>query len=94
MTSTRSYRSARSVEAATRELKRWAGTQFDARMVDALISAVESRGWESNVEPSEEVVDPAVLVFRDHDDPGADIAGFGTPPYQRTAEYDLRAEVS
>jgi HD-GYP domain-containing protein (c-di-GMP phosphodiesterase class II) len=94
MTSTRSYRSARSVEAATRELKRWAGTQFDARMVDALISAVESRGWESNVEPSEEVVDPAVLVFRDHDDPGADIAAFGTPPYQRTAEYDLRAEVS
>jgi len=94
MTSTRSYRSARSVEAAMRELKRWAGTQFDARMVDALIAAVTSQGWESNVEPSDEVVDPAVLVFRDHDDPAAGIAAFGTPPYQRSAMYDVRAEVS
>jgi hypothetical protein len=63
-------------------------------MVDALVAAVESRGWESNVEPSEEVVDPAVLVFRDHDDPGGDIAAFGAPPYQRAAAYDVRAEVS
>jgi HD-GYP domain-containing protein (c-di-GMP phosphodiesterase class II) len=94
MTSTRSYRSARSVEAAMRELKRWAGTQFDTRMVDALVAAVTSQGWESHVEPSEEVVDPAVLVFRDHDDPAAGIAAFGTPPYQRSPMYDLRAEVS
>jgi HD superfamily phosphohydrolase YqeK len=99
MTSTRSYRSARSVEAAMLELKRWAGSQFDARMVDALIVAVEARGWETHVEPTDEVVDPAVLVFRDHDDPTSDptgdIAVLGQPPYQRMPLYDeARAEVS
>jgi putative nucleotidyltransferase with HDIG domain len=94
MTSTRSYRSARSVEAAMRELRRWAGSQFDARMVDALIGAVEARGWDTNVEPTDEVVDPAVLVLRDHDDPDADIAAFSQPQYRRSPVYDVRAEVS
>ena len=95
MTSTRSYRSARSVTAAINELKRWAGTQFDTRMVNALVAAVDARGWDANVEPTEEVIDPSVLVLRDHDDPGGDIAAFGSSPYQRSSYYDdVRAQVS
>lgn len=74
MTSTRSYRSARTVEAAVAELRRWAGTQFDAAMVDALIAAVEHHGWQPHVDVSDEVVDPAALVFVDHDDPSRDLA--------------------
>jgi HD-GYP domain-containing protein (c-di-GMP phosphodiesterase class II) len=42
MTSARSYRSALSHEAATRELKRCAGTQFDPEIVEALLRAVET----------------------------------------------------
>ncbi|MFD7920163.1 HD-GYP domain-containing protein [Streptomyces sp. NPDC059740] len=45
MTSTRSYRRARPVETALRELGDCAGTQFDARMVAALTSAVRREGW-------------------------------------------------
>ncbi|MFI6285356.1 HD-GYP domain-containing protein [Streptomyces sp. NPDC051018] len=44
MTSTRSYRRARPVEAALRELERCAGTQFDPRMVTALVRALEQYG--------------------------------------------------
>jgi HD superfamily phosphohydrolase YqeK len=90
MTSTRSYRSARSVAAAVLELKRWAGTQFDTVMVDALIAAVEARGWAAKVDPTEEVVDPTTLVFRDHDDPCRDVAA--APGYQ--PPYALQTEVS
>lgn len=45
MTSTRSYRPARSVSAASAELWRCAGTQFDPRMVRALTDAVARHGW-------------------------------------------------
>jgi putative nucleotidyltransferase with HDIG domain len=45
MTSTRSYRRARPVAAAVAELQRCAGTQFDARMVEALAGALEREGW-------------------------------------------------
>lgn len=45
MTSTRSYRRARPVAAAVAELKRCAGTQFDARMVEALADALDREGW-------------------------------------------------
>jgi putative nucleotidyltransferase with HDIG domain len=45
MTSTRSYRRARPVEAAVTELERCAGTQFDARMVAALVAVLEREGW-------------------------------------------------
>jgi len=75
MTSTRSYRSARTVDAAVAELRRWAGTQFDAAMVEALIVAVEQHGWQPRVDATDEVVDPAALVFVDHDDPSSDLAG-------------------
>jgi hypothetical protein len=87
MTSTRSYRGARSVDAAMRELKRWAGSQFDPRMVDALLLAVGVGGWEANVDATDEVVDPAMLVFRDHDDPSSDIAA--ALPYEN---YGLREQ--
>jgi hypothetical protein len=87
MTSTRSYRGARSVDAAMRELKRWSGSQFDPRMVDALFLAVGVGGWEANVDATDEVVDPAMLVFRDHDDPSSDIAA--ALPYET---YGLREQ--
>ncbi|MFF8915259.1 HD-GYP domain-containing protein [Streptomyces sp. NPDC015032] len=45
MTSTRSYRRGRPVPAALEELKRCAGTQFDPRMVWALVRALDRHGW-------------------------------------------------
>ncbi|MFL1377714.1 HD-GYP domain-containing protein [Nocardiopsis protaetiae] len=47
LTSTRSYRKAWSVEDAIVELRACAGTQFDPRMVEALVRAVEREGWET-----------------------------------------------
>ncbi len=44
MTSTRSYRRALSQETAFDELRKGAGTQFNAKCVDALIAAIEQRG--------------------------------------------------
>ncbi|MBB6173216.1 putative nucleotidyltransferase with HDIG domain [Nocardiopsis mwathae] len=69
MTSTRSYRKARSIGEAIAELRRCAGPQFDPRMVDALISAVARDGWEAPdaVEPPDD--DLAVVAQQDHDDP-------------------------
>jgi HD domain/MASE9 len=96
MTSTRSYRSARTVEAAIAELRKWAGTQFDPVLVEALIAAVEAHGWEPNIDATEELLDPAVLVF-DHDDPSTELAAaFGYQPSDPEPTYQttLRAEVS
>ncbi|MFF7363353.1 HD domain-containing phosphohydrolase [Streptomyces sp. NPDC008125] len=45
MTSNRSYRRGRPVEAAVEELLRCAGSQFDPRMVRALVRAVDRYGW-------------------------------------------------
>ncbi|PWV50105.1 MULTISPECIES: HD-GYP domain-containing protein [Nocardiopsis] len=47
LTSTRSYRKAWSVEDAIVELRRCAGSQFDPRMVEALVRAVTREGWET-----------------------------------------------
>ncbi|OKI15140.1 metal-dependent phosphohydrolase [Nocardiopsis sp. TSRI0078] len=47
LTSTRSYRKAWSVDDAIAELRACAGTQFDPRMVEALVRAVEREGWET-----------------------------------------------
>jgi putative nucleotidyltransferase with HDIG domain len=47
LTSTRSYRQAWSAEDAIAELRACAGTQFDPRMVEALVRAVEREGWET-----------------------------------------------
>ncbi|MGH3319994.1 MAG: HD-GYP domain-containing protein [Streptosporangiaceae bacterium] len=69
MTSTRSYRSARTVEEAIGELRRFAGKQFDSTMVGALVRAVAEQGWKTHqVRPgAAEAVLP--LPSHDHDDP-------------------------
>ncbi|GAA2952244.1 HD-GYP domain-containing protein [Streptomyces enissocaesilis] len=54
MTSTRSYRRARPVGTALRELDRCAGTQFDPLMVAALIRAVARHGWHHRVTSDEQ----------------------------------------
>ncbi|WP_344974911.1 HD-GYP domain-containing protein [Salinactinospora qingdaonensis] len=71
MTSTRSYRNARSVEEAFAELRRGSGPQFDPEMVDALIRAVGRDGWTTPdvVEPPDD--DVAEVAQQDHDDPSA-----------------------
>jgi hypothetical protein len=46
MTTTRSYRGARSIEDAVVELRRCKGSQFDPVMVEALIEAIEQHGWD------------------------------------------------
>ncbi|UYQ64302.1 HD-GYP domain-containing protein [Streptomyces peucetius] len=56
MTSTRSYRRARPVPVALAELRRCAGTQFDPRMVRALVRALERHGWQTSVTSDETAV--------------------------------------
>lgn len=68
MTSTRSYRRARSPQAAIAELRRHAGTQFDPTMVAALVHAVDRHGWQP-YEPAPPTDLPAGHVGFDHDDP-------------------------
>ena len=51
MTTTRSYRGARSVESALEELRRCAGTQFDPPFVRALVAAIEAHGWDPAAVP-------------------------------------------
>ncbi|WUT33015.1 HD-GYP domain-containing protein [Streptomyces sp. NBC_00691] len=53
MTSTRSYSRARPVPTAVAELKRCAGSQFDARMVAALVAALDRHGWQPAVTADE-----------------------------------------
>ncbi|MBC2904876.1 HD-GYP domain-containing protein [Streptomyces cupreus] len=53
MTSTRSYRRARPVCVALQELERCAGTQFDPRMVSALVRVIERWGWRPEVTAGE-----------------------------------------
>ncbi|MET8446704.1 HD-GYP domain-containing protein [Streptomyces sp. NPDC005209] len=53
MTSTRSYRRARPVQAALEELERCAGAQFDPRMVTALARALGRDGWHPTVTADE-----------------------------------------
>ncbi|TAK70781.1 MAG: HD-GYP domain-containing protein [Actinomycetota bacterium] len=46
MTTTRSYRGARSIDEAVAELHRCAGTQFEPDLVGALVRAVREEGWQ------------------------------------------------
>ncbi|MFJ9537936.1 HD-GYP domain-containing protein [Streptomyces sp. NPDC101225] len=64
MTSTRSYRRARPVPVALEELRRCAGSQFDPRMVTALVRALGRHGWHPSVTAQEgpQVPAPAVPV--------------------------------
>ena len=65
MTSTRSYRGARSQEEAVGELERCKGTQFDPVMVDALVSALRKQPWT----PAPAHMDPQPPGAVDDDDP-------------------------
>ncbi len=74
MTTTRSYRGARSLEEAVAELRRCAGTQFDPPKVEALVRALEEHGWEPETTPLFTVPDRDLVFDQDgssfdHDDP-------------------------
>jgi putative nucleotidyltransferase with HDIG domain len=76
MTSTRSYRGARSVGAAVTELRKCAGMQFDPVLVDAFIAALAQERWDSQTAgqspPAALPGDfPAQVAAQDHDDPTA-----------------------
>lgn len=64
MTSTRSYRMAKSVVDAMRELRRCAATQFDPVVINALDRAVRRHGWEPAPEAykGEEIPRTGILV--------------------------------
>jgi HD superfamily phosphohydrolase YqeK len=71
MTSTRSYRPARSIEEGIAELRRSAGAHFDPALVEAFIAAIETHGWtqpDPVAPPDGEYVE---TTQQDHDDPSA-----------------------
>jgi hypothetical protein len=70
MTSTRSYREAKSILMAIGELRRGAGTQFDPLIVDAFIAALEVEEWPLAA-PATAPADFTVVTVQDHDDPTA-----------------------
>ncbi len=70
MTSTRSYREAKSIDQGVAELRRGAGTQFDPVIVEAFIAAVAQQGWELPG-PTTAPSDLAMVTVQDHDDPTA-----------------------
>jgi HD-GYP domain-containing protein (c-di-GMP phosphodiesterase class II) len=70
MTSNRSYRGARSIEAAVADLQKWSGTQFDPALVDAFVAALEREGWPQTDSPAAAVPGDSMAV-QDHDDPTA-----------------------
>ena len=87
MTSTRSYRGARSVDDAIAELLRCKGSQFDPGMVDALIASLTKEPWiASGVDDAAERRQPpcdalpapgsgqAGAIAVDHDDPTFSVA--------------------
>ena len=69
MTSTRSYRGARTVREAIAELRRCSGTQFDPAFVDALVAAVERDGWQTPDVPAPPPGEQVAAAAYDHDDP-------------------------
>jgi HD domain len=70
MTTTRSYREAKSIDQAIVELRRGASTQFDPLIVQAFIAALERDGWEL-AGPAGAPIDLATVTVQDHDDPTA-----------------------
>jgi hypothetical protein len=67
MTSTRAYRKATRISEAIDELRRGAGTQFDPKIVDAFIAALDRHGWQLQ-EPAQPR-GHEILTSQDHDDP-------------------------
>jgi len=67
MTSTRSYRKARSIDEGVAELRKSAGSQFDPKIVDAFISALDREEWKGQ-EPAQPR-EYEILTSQDHDDP-------------------------
>jgi hypothetical protein len=70
MTSTRSYREAKSIDQGISELRRGAGSQFDPVVVEAFIAAVTQQGWELPG-PARAPADLELVTVQDHDDPTA-----------------------
>jgi hypothetical protein len=70
MTSTRSYREAKSIPMAIEELRHGAGTQFDPLVVQAFIRALEAEEWPLPA-PARAPADLAIVTVQDHDDPTA-----------------------
>jgi HD-GYP domain-containing protein (c-di-GMP phosphodiesterase class II) len=70
MTTTRSYREAKSIEFALDELRKGAGTQFDPLVVEAFITAIENEHWPAP-KPPVGPADPTTVTVKDHDDPTA-----------------------
>jgi HD-GYP domain-containing protein (c-di-GMP phosphodiesterase class II) len=67
MTSTRAYRKARSISDAKAELRKGAGAQFDPKLVDAFIAALDRDEWEPQ-KPAQPR-GHEILTSQDHDDP-------------------------
>jgi len=67
MTSTRAYRKAVRIADAVAELRKGAGSQFDPKIVDAFIGALDREGWHMQ-EPARPRGDE-IFTSQDHDDP-------------------------
>jgi HD superfamily phosphohydrolase YqeK len=78
MTSTRSYRGARSIAEAITELHNCSGTQFDPAFVDALVAAVERDGWQTPDTPVPPPGERIEAAAHDHDDPAAPLRVMGS----------------
>jgi HD superfamily phosphohydrolase YqeK len=70
ITSTRSYRKARSVDEGIAELRRGAGSQFDPVIVEAFLAALGREGWQQP-DPPPVPAEGEVVTAQDHDDPTA-----------------------
>ncbi len=70
MTSTRSYREAKSIDLAIGELRRGAGSQFDPLIVEAFITALDVEEWPLPA-PASAPPDLTIVTVQDHDDPTA-----------------------
>lgn len=68
MTSTRSYRRAKSIDDAVAELRNGADTQFDPLLVEAFIAALARDGWPLP-DPPAAPADLGIVTAQDHDDP-------------------------